>query len=325
MSVFYQSEIVQIIPTGAGVPSTYLPTVQSAGISFNVPRQDIQRLGRFAPMPYRPAAQWPTFSLNVEFVPTGSDVENALGLTGPNSVIDNLSSGNFGYKQADYKVQVRDLYGDTSNKGTFNLRSGVITNYSFQASVGQIPRTSFSVEALDIGFDANSPVLPPTTSDDRPVLRPQDIETHIPTGVIGLNEVHLQSFSISIPLQRTPLLKIGEAKPFSRELQAPVIAQIQMNALLESISSTSSPSGDAAQISSLTCGSWLEDDITVRIKIPSCDGSYVGDMITYYISRPYLDNYNISNSVGGYTSVDLQFSVPLSFERASGEGNLIIY
>lgn len=325
MSVFYQSEVVQIIPTGASVMPTYLPTVQSAGISFNVPRQDIQRLGRFAPMPYRPAAQWPTFNLNVEYVPTGSDAETALGLKGPNSAIDYLASGNFGYKMSDYKVQVRDMYGDTANRGTFNLRSGVITNYAFQAAVGQIPRTSFTVECLDIGFDADSAVIPPAQNDDRPVLRPQDIEMNIPTGVIGLSSVHLQSFSISLPLQRTPLLKIGQAKPFSRELQAPVIAQIQMNALVEEIANTSSPSGDSSQISKLTCGTWLDEDITVRVRIPSCDGSYVGDMITYYISRPYLDNYNMSNSVGGYTSVDLQFSVPLSFERASGEGNLIIY
>ncbi len=324
-SLFYQSETVQINPTG-DKPTAYIPLLQSARVSFAANRATTTRLNTFAPAKYRQANRWPSVSFSLDYIPTGTNVEEAIGLTGPNSVIDHLISGGGGYEIVDCKMQVKDLQAEGfGNRGTYNLRSGVLTNYSFQASVGSPPRTSLSINCLDIGFDSQDFYNPPPSDDDLPIFRPEDIEVSLPTGVIGVKSAMLQSFNLSIPLSRVSAFKLGSSKPKYRQLQSPVVAQVNMTALLEEMANTNRVSGDSSQIEDMVEGKWLEDDIVVRVKIPTTDGSASENAITYYMSRPYLESCNFSNSVGGFTSANLQFSVPVTFERTSGEGNLIIY
>lgn len=323
MSLFYQSENIQIIPSGE--QPLDIPNVQSYSTSFTVQRQDVSRLGRFAPKKHRQSNQDPIVSLNVEFIPTGKNVEEYLGLTGPNSVVDYLVSGQYGKKIVDYKIQAKDLFGDSDLKGTIYLNSGVVNNYSFQASVGQTPRTSFSVECLDMAVDTDSTIIPQSFVDDYPALRSQDIEIILPTGVIGVKTIHPQSISLSIPLQRTQVFRIGDSKAYVRNLQAPIIAQFQVNAIVESFENTNPKSGNSIEFGSLACGGWLEDNIEINVKNPSCGNNTSGYMIRYLASKPYIDSFSMSNSVGGYTAVDLQFSVPVTFERGSGDTNLVIY
>jgi len=325
-TLYYQSEVVQIQPTGAN-PTAYIPMLQSAGISFNVNRTTNSSLGKFGPSKYRQANQWPVVNFNVEYIPTGSNVEEALGLMGPNSVVDHLVLGAGGYMMNDYRMQIKDLDSNGANgeRGTYNLKSGVLTNYSFQAAVGQTPKASFSIECLDMGFDADEVFYEPPVDEDLAILRPQDMDVTLPTGIVGVGDAHLQSFNITIPLSRKSAYKIGSAKPVRRDVNSPVIATIQMNALLEEVSSSENVNGDSLDFKQLVQGKPMDDDIIIKAKVPTQDGSDGGDIITYSVSSPYLDNYNISNSVGGYTSVDLQFSVPVTFERGSGDGNLTIY
>lgn len=338
MAVFYQSEIVSINPkgTGEGLGKTYFPGVQSVSTSFNIGRQDVSRLGRFSPLPNRQATQDPTINFSIEYVPTGADIENSLGLLGTTSAIDFLVSGDSDYHMVDSKIEISELVGQGNSNATINLISGVITSYSFQASVGEIPRTSINIEFLDLGVDAETEVVRPVFDDLSPTLRPQDIRATFPTGILGLPNdiiqegVHLQSFSLSLPLSRVPLIRIGERKPFSRELQSPVIATFQMNALVSDFRSTLAtngglaPSGNSLEMQRLTCGEFFNEDIVVDIFQPNCENSTDTKLISYIFKKPYLDDYNISNSVGGYTSIDLQFSIPVSFDNPSTESNFII-
>ncbi len=319
MSSFYQSELVRILPSG-DPNGVYVPNVQSISTAFQIQRTDTMRLGRFAPMPYRHANQDPLVNVNMEFIPTGSNILATLGLMGTNSVVDNLVSGSQKYN--NMKIQVRELVGGGSTVGTINLLSGVLTNYSFQATVGQTPKTSVALEFLDMGIDASTAVVPPTVDDAYPILRPQDITITLPTSLFGLNTVYPQSFNLSIPFGRTAINRIGSRKPVSRELSSPIMATFQVDAIIDSFASTTFVSGN--NFFGLTCGAPLSSNLTVAVKQPNCTGESSVTLATYTFRKPYFDNFSVSNSVGGYTSVSLQFSCPVTMDNVAAESNVTI-
>lgn len=333
MSVYYQSAILEILPSGEETDLVRVPALQSSNVSFNVDRVNVNRLGRFAPMPYRPTTQFPTVNLQSEFIPTGSDVEEALGLLGSSSVLDNLLVPQGQYKTSTFRMRMREsvAVGQEENPATMLMESGVITNYSFQASVGQLPRTTFSIEGTDVTVNTGNFSLP-TPDDNHPVLRPQDIDVPQLTGVFGVNEGFIQNFNISIPLPRTPIYTVGQKKPVARELQSPIIATVQMNAILSSFENTSA-SGEfnSDNMNKLSCGQFMQEDMDFIIYQPNCDAAQekTVEILRFKVKKPYVDNVNYSNTVGGYTTVDVQFSVPISpvgdgFSYTSGESNIII-
>jgi hypothetical protein len=316
MSAFYQSEIVRIIPSG-NPGGVIVPNVQSCSTSFQVQRKESMRLGRFAPTPYRQSEQDPLVNVNLDFIPTGNNIFSTLGLMGTNSVLDNLVSGN--NKWNDLKIQVRDMFGGPS-VGTFNLRSGVLTNYTFNAQVGQTPKTTVALEFLDIGMDANTAVVPPTIDDAYPTLRSQDIDITLPTGIFGVTTLHAQNFTFTLPLNRTQINRIGQRKPVSREVASPVMATFQIQGIIDTFASTPNVSGSS--LFNLTCGAPMNGSITVNVKRPTCTGEATQTLVQYNMRNPYLDSVNFSNAVGGYTTVDLQFSIPVTFENNAAESNV---
>ncbi len=295
-----------------------VPNVQSVSTAFQMQRRESMRLGRFAPTPYRQTEQDPLINVNLDFIPSGSDIFSTLGLMGANSVLDNLVSGN--YKWNDMKIQVRETVGGGGSVGTFNLRSGVLTNYQFSASVGQPPKTTVALEFLDIGMDASTAVVPPTIDDAYPTLRSQDITITLPTGIFGLTSMYPQSFNFTLPLGRSPINRIGSRKPVSREVASPVLASFQIQGIVDTFASTQNVSG--ASLFNLTCGAPLNGTITVAVKRPTCTGEATQNLVTYQMRYPYLDSVNYSNAVGGYTSVDLQFSIPVTFENDNTQSNV---
>jgi len=319
MSAFYQSEIIKLIPSG-NPAGDVIPNVQSISTAFQVQRRESLRLGRFAPTPYRQADQDPLINVNIDFIPTGSNTFRTLGLMGTGSMIDDLITGS--NKWNDLKVQVRELVGGGGSVGTINLRSGVLTNYTFQASVGQTPRTSLSLEFLDIGMDAVTAVVPPTVDDGYPTLRPQDIDLTLPSGLFGVSSVYPQNFTFTLPLSRIQINRIGQRKPVSREVQSPVMASFQISAIVDQFASTPNTSGNS--LYNLTCGAPLTGDIGVLIKVPTCTGESTQTLVRYTLRKPYLDSVNFSNSVGGYTTVDMQFTCPVTNENILSESNVVM-
>jgi len=343
MAVFYQSESVALKPTGDTNSQTTLPTLQSVGVNFSAQRNNVQRLGKFSVMPYRSANQWPTVNFQSEYIPTGYDVEQALGLMGTGametgtsagpsstSIVDALTiSSQYSWSDIDVAIREMVLEGTESAFSTLSISEGVLTNYSFQASVGQAPKVSFSMEGLDAGVSTSSFSVD-TPSDLSPTLRPQDMQLYLPTGLFGIadNGVHVQSVNIGIPLGRTPLIRLGEQKAFSRELQSPVIVTAQISAIMSGFKATSSTT-DSDEMTQLVAGKFIDDDFVVRVWQPVETGSSTTQMINFVLRKPYLENIGWSNSVGGYTAVDLQFSIPCApvddgFGQTDGESNVII-
>lgn len=328
-SLFFQSEIVTILPSGSVSGQVVIPTLQSVGLDINVQRNDVSRLGRFAPMPFRQAYQFPIIPVQLEYIPTGTNVETALGLMGANSVLDNLVV-NSQYGHSTIKIQGREMIyndGNGDNYFNFTVTSGVLTNYSFQASVGQTPRVSISLEGVDIGATIDS-FSPPTPSDQNPTLRPNDISISFPTGIFIADEFYEQSVSLTIPLQRTNLYKLGDQKPFSRKIQAPIIANAQITAIASSFKATTSIE-NSDEMKNLVCGKRIDGDMLIKVYSPVCTGNYTSEIVNFVIKKPYIDSINIGNSVGNYTTITMNFSIPISpvgnnYGYTADESNLII-
>lgn len=317
MSTFYQSEIVRLIPSG-NPNGVIVPNVQSVSTAFQIQRRESLRLGRFAPLPYRMSEQDPLINVSLDFIPTGNNIFQTLGLMGPVSCLDFLVSGS--NKLNDMKIQIRELVGGGGAVGTINLRSGALTNYSFQATVGQAPKTTVALEFVDIGMDAVTAVVPPTIDDGYPTLRSQDIDITLPTGVFGITTMYPQNFTFSLPLGRTQINKIGRRTPVSREISSPVIASFQIQAIVDTFASTPNVSGNS--LFNLTCGAPINGNILVNVKTPTCTGDATQRLVLYTMRNPYLDSVNFSNSVGGYTTVDLSFTVPVTFDNVATESNV---
>lgn len=195
-----------------------------------------------------------------------------------------------------------------------------------------------------------------TLESDFPVFGPQDIEITFPTNVFGFlgqdEKFYLQSFSLSLPLSRRLTYKIGKRKPELRTLEAPIQVSVQASIIIGgwgkttdgTVTETTKLQG-SKEWQDLVCGDFLEGNFEVYIWCPWCgdvgdgtrtkdtsdalihrgDGNYI---IKHVFTNPYLDDWRISNSVGGTTTLDLTFT---SFINADAlvaetlqEGNYLV-
>lgn len=356
--VFYQSEQIYIYPVNSGIGSaTPIFTAQSVSTSLNIPRENHSRLGRFAPLQFRRSFQDPTIKLEITMIPSGSEVESMLGLTGPNSAIDGMLDYDDNSFIVHADIFVKHLFDSDSSSvsdGDFvrvALTSGVIENYSFQAAIGQSPTISFGLDFMDIGFDTSTDVAAsgaggfteggwapnwPDGDSSAPVMGPSDMQITFPKGIIGFEDredevFFLQSMSLSLPLSRRLLYKIGDRKPFLRILENPIMVTFQGSIMLGGFSPSKKGAAavtrDSDAMAKLVCGKPLEGDVVIDIKCPFCgdEGADPNCLnIRHTLENPYLDDWRLSNSVGGNTTLDISLSAFVNFNSGDSESNYTI-
>ena len=172
--VIYQSEGLY---ASSGINSTgeadhkQLRRVQSANYSFEIARQDVNQFGQLARIEAL-VLQSPTVSLDLDYYLADGFNESALGFYMQGSGAGNsgpTGSGNFASGQMSsasgknfYIVTTSegvDLNNENtstslSGKNVIGIGNGFITNYSLDASVGNFPTVSVSVEGL--GFNVST-------------------------------------------------------------------------------------------------------------------------------------------------------------------------
>jgi hypothetical protein len=112
------------------------------------------------------------------------------------------------------------------------------------------------------------------------------------------NGIHIQSASLSIPLSRSPLQRLGSRFPFARAVDFPVTSTLTVNAILNEVT---------AENLSTTLNNNTTTDITLTIKRP---GSTETAMI-YVLKKARLDSESFSSSIGSNKTVDLTFSTQI--------------
>ena len=221
--------------------------------------------------------------------------------------------------------------------GTIGIGNAFVTDYSVEASVGGFPTVSVSFEGSNMNSSAGvsgsrdgfsgtlsgagiSPVsgTPLTEQTDgsleiRPTdpgtdagvvtaLRPSDIQFDLESAnadtIANITGAHIQNFSLSIPLSRTPIERLGTRFPFARTVDFPITPTLSVSAILSETESKALTNIIAA------------DDFISSAQITIKDGTTANNPAAIYkLTNLKLDSESFSSSIGPNKTVDLTFSV----------------
>ena len=116
----------------------------------------------------------------------------------------------------------------------------------------------------------------------------------------GAGSAHVQSVSISIPLGRTPIDKLGSRFSFARVVDFPITPTLAVSAI---VSET-----QTAALTDIINDDAFIDDLTFTFK----DGDSAGtERAVYKLTNLKLDSQSYSSSIGPNKTVDLNFSLSI--------------
>ena len=151
-------------------------------------------------------------------------------------------------------------------------------------------------------------------------LRPGDITVQIGnfmgSGVVNIgtgadgtpdaDSAHIQSASLSIPLGRSTLERLGSRSAYSRSIDFPIVASLSISAILNEVESYNLVTG--LQDTS-------EKDITLTLK----DSDSVPAMV-YTLKGCSFDSESITSSIGANKSVDMTFTTSVGGPNDTAHG-----
>lgn len=220
----------------------------------------------------------PTASVTVE----GMNIKSDLGETGLDVPAMNMSDGSL----------VSDAWG--LGRGVCNGPTGCTGLFS-------LPAASSGYNGCD-GSDAAA-------------LRPGDVTLDLANAALLSKQVsgnansplrgsaHVQSVSISIPMGRTTLQRLGSTFGFSKALDLPMTATMSVSALMSDIKE--------GKLSDLIC-SCDKFELTAKLFDPECADCVTKDgalAMAYTFKGAQLESENYTSTIGDNKTVDLTFTV----------------
>jgi len=241
---------------------------------------------------------------------------------------------------------------EDSDKSVIGLGNSYITDYSLEASVGSFPTASVTVESLNIKSDigpsfkeipAVSPkdgsrfcdscfFLPPAiTGQGQSVLKPGDITINLKDSALiskqisgttqgyqdneELGSAHIQSFTLSTPMGRTDLQRLGNTYSYAKEIDFPVTATLTINALVSDLKD--------GNLVNLLCAE-NKHDLEIKMQLPECLGCNTTNQkpnaIKLNFNQCLLDSESFSSSIGDNKTVDLTFTTQIGGPEEQGVG-----
>lgn len=343
LGVFASQVAADAPQTGAGAIKQ-LTRVQSFDSSFERTLQDINQFGNLAAID-RLDTEAPTVTASLEYYLTDGGNENLLGLTVTTGLQAGVSciSGilNKSTDEKNIYLMVANEGNDASNyvgtTGVIGLGNAFITSYSLNVAVGEIPSATVELEALNARMYANAistgnevPAVDPTNG--QPVsnvyfalpqhqtnsygaqptaLLPGDATIDI-TGIVGWagTDLKVQSASMSVALDRTPLNKLGSRFSFAREIDFPATATLDIEAEVGDLAD-----GDFADI---LCDTGVYD-LTLKLKKTACDGNG-GDVMVATFKGAKLVSQDITTAIGDNATMSASFEVPVGGPQDTARG-----
>lgn len=236
------------------------------------------------------------------------------------------------------------------NKTVIGVGNSYVTDYSIEASVGSFPTASVTVEAMNINSNIGTEYktipaidpqdgsllcdkcfyLPPVESGQgQSVLKPGDItidlqdagliSRQLSGNTVGYNlpedkgSAHIQSFTLSTPMGRSALQRLGSTYAYAKEIDFPVTCTLTVNALVADLKS--------GNLVDLICGGTY--DLKVRMQNPSCvvcEPNSAADAIVVDFKKAVLDSESFSSAIGDNKTVDLTFSTQVGGPEESEVG-----
>jgi hypothetical protein len=116
----------------------------------------------------------------------------------------------------------------------------------------------------------------------------------------GDGQMHLQNFTLDLPLARTALTRLGSKFPYAREVETPVSATFTCSAFLGDI--------EEGNLADLLCSDAGERNIRVKM-LTECQGDNL--VQEFLLKGCSLDSQNFSASIGDNKTVDLVWTAQL--------------
>ena len=285
------------------------------GPEWTYERAPINIIGKLAPLT-RDTTDNPTVSVPFSYYITDFQNESFLGLdiipTGNNNevgVLSGILTKAPGKDEKNYFILVTPEGVDATTRSgalateyVLGVGNAFITNYSIEASVGDYPTASLTIEGYNLRGQAgntgvtqlpvsnwfSSPAINPTTSlsitgdatnfrlpvgsigsTNKPfVLKPGDITVDLQTSATGLfantetASFNVQSFNVSFDLARDPIQSLGSRYARSRELTFPIDVNFTVEALAGDLK--------VANLRDFVCGNALPQTAIISMKRPDC-------------------------------------------------------
>jgi hypothetical protein len=187
--------------------------------------------------------------------------------------------------------------------------TGVSGTYTGTGFAGPAINPENGTKLLTTGVSGWVTLPLPSTGDGVTALRPGDITLDFggftgtgfgtPASILaGPNSINIQSVSISLPMSRTPIERLGSRFAFARVTDFPVTATMTVNALVNET--------QARNLADMI-DDGAERDITLSIKAPGTNTTAV----QYAFKAARLDSESYSSDIGSNKSVDLSFSTQI--------------
>jgi hypothetical protein len=147
-------------------------------------------------------------------------------------------------------------------------------------------------------------------------LQPGDITFEIASDkVLGFDgaDLKVQDFTLSFDLARTPLQKIGNRFAFSREIDFPVTATLEVNAEVGDLAS--------GNLAGLLC-SETEKEFTILMKEPGC-GADKDTALAYVFKGAKLVSQSFSSAIGDNATMSATYEVQLGGPQDTARGVFI--
>jgi hypothetical protein len=228
-----------------------------------------------------------------------------------------------------------------SGKSVIGIGNAYLTDYTVDLSVGNIPTVSVSMEGSNMnaftlgsgnsgagsnaainqadGTKINLPVVlananSQTGTNIVNALRPGDVTVSFGSftgtgagGAVELNNLHLQSASLSLPLGRTPIERLGSKFAYVRTVDFPVTASLTINGV-----QNDTASGSLVDLVEAN----PKQDITITINKPGTSTPAV----KYTMKRAQLDSVGLSSSIGANKTADLTFTTQIGGANDTSNG-----
>jgi hypothetical protein len=272
------------------------------------------------------------------YVPTGTQTQSQF----PSGHIVDGSGRNLYIVTSNEGTDLNNFDGASSlsGKGCIGVGNAYLTDYSIELAVGSIPTATVSFEGSNMnaftfsgtnsgtsvainqesGTALNSVIRlkePDSFTGAAVVtaLRPGDVTIDFgvwtTSGLIsklgGIDGAHIQSASLSLPLGRTPIERLGSKFAFARVVDFPVTATLTLNGVQNEVAG-----GNLVDLVNAN----PKQDITISVKKPGTNTPAV----QYVIKRAQLDSASVSSSIGSNKTADFTFTTQIGGANDTDNG-----
>jgi hypothetical protein len=314
-----------------------LPQIQSFAVNANVPRTDVNVLGKLA-REDQIIIEPPRISTDISWLLVDGKAEATLGFaaSGGATIISGLLDGTQDDK--NYFILLTPEGTDAINNQNSGINTilalgnGYVSNYSVNIAVGQLPRASLTIESLGIqtftgtwnqpipavninngqnvtGWNFSLPIAASMTgANQQMALRPGDVSLIASTGLgfgtdlSGTYQAHVQSVNIAIPLTREVLNQLGSPFGYARKITPPINSTMTVEALVTDLQSSN--------LASIFCND-VFFNLGVQLRIPNCQGTG-SNAITFSFLKAKLSDQTYDLSIGPNMTTRLSFTNQLA-------------